>query len=195
MATDRNTLVNKLATLAPNTGLLINITPSVEINGVTYGQGDVVYCDFNGEKHHIAGASGGYYYPKNFEAVSKANNTYKMTYRFASTLPASGTGPMGADATPYEEMEKTVNVKIGNMVYFGSYTLSERGSANGSKEFDLIEDADEIIIYPVVRIYLKQTDGSLEEILYDNTWVTYNTADLKFTINNQLKIGVVVEIR
>lgn len=193
VATNRNTLINKLATLTPNTGLLVNITPSVEINGVTYGQGDVVYCDFNGEKHHINGASGGYYYPQDFASVEGATNTFKMVYRFASTLPSSGTGSMGANATPYETMEKTISVSAGNGVYFGQQTLNAKGAAGSSATTNFIEDGG-VLIYPFVRIYYQSANG-LEEVLYDDSWVSYNTSEKKFTVTNQFKIPVLVELR
>lgn len=193
VATNRNTLINKLATLAPNTGLLVNITPSVEINGVTYGQGDVVYCDFNGEKHHIKGASGGYYYPQDFAAIDGATNTFKMVYRFASTLPTGGTGVMGSDAVPHEVMEKTVEMSSGNGVYFGQYNLAAKGSEDQAITKNFVEDSG-VLIYPFVRIYIT-VDGRLEEVLYDKTWVSYNTTGKTFTITNQMKIAVLVEIR
>lgn len=190
VATNRNTLVNKLATLAPNTGLLINITPSVEVNGITYGQGDVVYCDFNGEKHHIKGASGGYYYPQDFIADKEANNTFKMVYRFASTLPTSGTAEMGEGATPHEIMEKEITMLAGSKVYFGQYNLAQKGS-DITKTF--IED-NGVLIYPIIRIYTV-VEGLLEEILYDKTWVSYDTTKKTFKITNQMKIAVIVELR
>lgn len=191
VATNRNTLINKLATLAPNTGLLVNISPAVEINGTNYGRGDVVYCDFNGEKHHIKGASGGYYYPQDFAPVGEgATNTFKMVYRFASTLPSSGVGSMEANATPYETMEKTVDVSAGHNVYFGQYTIN----AGASKELNLIYDGG-IVIYPLIRIYYKHSDGRLEEILYDKSWVSYNLTTKKFTITNPCVFAVVVELR
>jgi hypothetical protein len=190
VATNRNTLINKLATLAPNTGLLVNISPSVEINGITYGRGDVVYCDFNGEKHHIKGASGGYYYPQDFAPVGEgATNTFKMVYRFASTLPSSGVGSMEANATPYETMEKTVNVSAGNNIYFGQYTIN----AGASKELNLIQDGT-IFIYPLIRIYYKHNDGRLEEILYDKSWVSYNLTTKKFNITNPCVFAIIVEL-
>lgn len=193
VATNRNTLINKLATLAPNTGLLINITPSVEINGVNYGQGDVVYCDFNGEKHHIKGASGGYYYPQDFAAIDGATNTFKMVYRFASTLPTSGIGTMGTNAVPYEVMEKTVEMSSGSGVYFGQYNLAAKGSEGQSMTKNFVQD-NGILVYPFIRIYIT-VDGGLEEVLYDKTWVSYNTTGKTFTITNQMKVAVLVEIR
>lgn len=196
VATNRNTLVNKLATLAPNTGLLINITPSIEISGVNYGQGDVVYCDFNGEKHHIKGASGGYYYPQDFTTVDGANNTFKMVYRFASTLPTGGSEEMGANATPHEIMEKQIKMSSGHSVYFGQYNLAKHGESGNAitKNFIIDEDNNNVLIYPIIRIYIA-ADGGLEEVLYTKDWVNYNTTAKTFTITNQMKTAVIVEMR
>lgn len=194
VATNRNTLVNKLATLAPNTGLLINITPSVEVNGITYGQGDVVYCDFNGEKHHIKGASGGYYYPQDFVADKEANNTFKMVYRFASTLPTSGTAKMGEGATPHEIMEKEITMLAGSKVYFGQYELEAGNTITKNFIIDQDDNNQDMLVYPVIRIYAVVEDR-WEEILYDKDWVSYNTTKNTFTITNQMKIPVIVETR
>jgi hypothetical protein len=45
-----------------------------------------------------------------------------------------------------------------------------------------------------VRIYYQSANG-LEEVLYDDNWVSYNTSEKKFTVTNQFKIPVLVELR
>lgn len=214
VVTDKNILASRIASLTPNSGLLVNLSQSISINGETYGRGDIVYSDSQGVRSRIPAKSGGYYYPYAISSVaigdSESSSTLRIEYHFATNNPSATpanikTSPTDTGPTPAQTMIANVPISGDQPVYNFSVEIA----AGESEEFDLEyvqEDSLYTIVYPYVRcFYLETTDaGTTEEEIniYDAVELidipTTNTTaptGAKCKINNPTALTILVKVR
>ena len=96
----------KLGSLQPNTGLVVNSleSASVTVNNQSYARGDIIFKDINNQQHHIASYSGGYYYPAAIKPVENEDDNNAVeddTESTSSSLDINTVTPTGSYILSY----------------------------------------------------------------------------------------------
>lgn len=208
VAENEDELRQKLGTLAPNTGLVVNSlnTAQITVQNKTYSRGDIVFKDINNQEHLIRSYSGGYYYPtsiRNFTTTMEMqalddnelhtfvvpNGTYQLEYYYATSIPeATSIGVLSEDrlngpaATIYAPQANADSTGI-------SYGRSEVLAPGEHSSIPLIPCADGFL-QPVVSWMLSETG---ERIYFDNEYVIDQDQNIQTT--NSTSLSLKVEVR
>ena len=134
VAAGEEELRQKLGTLQPNTGLVINSleSASININNQSYSRGDIIFKDLNNQQHHVPSYSGGYYYPSALEEQlntdQEPTGSYILSYAYATSTPASlapeNSGPT-LTAIPLGSPSEKIQINFTPATVSGSYGCRE----------------------------------------------------------------------
>ena len=220
VVTDKNILASRIASLTPNSGLLVNLSQSLTINGEPYGRGDIVYADSQGTRSRIPAKSGGYYYPY---AISSLVNdeeggeevgtaSLQIEYHFAANNPSEGESIIKTSSsipgpTPAKTMKANVALEGDNAVYNTNYTVAASDTVTFNLESSL-QNSFYTVIYPYIRFFYQTTnaDGTISE-----EEIQMNSGAIKFkgipsgattskpaatcTITNITPLSILVKVR
>lgn len=193
VATGEEDLQQKLGTLQPNTGLVINSleSASIQINNQSYSRGDIVFKDINNQQHHIASYSGGYYYPSSLDAQKnekdEATGSYILSYTYATSAPSLKNSQL--TATKLSQPAQNINMAITPATEIGSYGISQSIQTQKSIECEYISN-----IQPVVAWYMitDKNSGKGERVYFDDE---YTISNGKITCANNTNCELWVEVR
>lgn len=193
VATGEEDLQQKLGTLQPNTGLVINSleSASIQINNQSYSRGDIVFKDINNQQHHIASYSGGYYYPSSLDAKLDNNNketgSYILSYAYATSAPSAEQATLAP--TKISQPAQSIDITITPATSIGSYGISQSINTQKSIECAYIPN-----MQPVVAWYMitDENIGKGERIYFDDE---YTILDNKITCTNKTECDLWVEVR
>ena len=193
VAAGEEELRQKLGTLQPNTGLVINSleSASININNQSYSRGDIVFKDINNQQHHVPSYSGGYYYPTALEPTGENSGSYILSYTYATSAPATQSNA-NLSSISLDAPAETINITFAPVTQPGSYGHHEVVDANSGLQegLDLITD-----MQPVVAWYLTldETSGKGERIYFDEE---YTIMDDKIQCYNNTSFeSLYVEVR
>ena len=193
VATGEEELRQKLGSLQPNTGLVVNSleSASVTVNNQSYSRGDIIFKDINNQQHHIPSYSGGYYYPTAITETQPNSGSYILSYAYATSAPTTNSNASLSDSS-LDAPAQTINITFTPATESGSY--GHRGVVSQSNYFP-----EEITVIqnmqPVVAWYLTTTDvsGKGERVYFDEEYII---TDGKIQCrNNTSFVSLWVEVR
>lgn len=171
VATGEEELRQKLGSLQPNTGLVINSleSASVTVNNQSYSRGDIIFKDINNQQHHIPSYSGGYYYPTAIiPSTGENSGSYILSYAYATSAPTIDSND-SLSGSPLEAPAQTINITFTPATESGSYGYRGVISMNSSlpEGIELFDD-----MQPVVAWYLTtdKTSSKGERVYFDEEY-------------------------
>ena len=152
-ATDQNDFINKYSKLPNNSSLIINCG-SFTIGNTTYERGSVVLKDFYGNQNIIKGKQNGLYVPNSISIDNSKN--LKLSFSYQET----------ADQQTKDLVVENYNVNLDNTSIYND-TFSTTAHQAWAMNIKLKLDKDNNYIMPFVECYIKKTDSTFGDQLFN----------------------------